>query len=454
MSVPYPARNNIAEINARCFVWFRILFNCRFYYPIFTVLFLDFGLTIAQFATLNALWAISIVLLEVPSGALADQLGRLRLVRFSAWLMVVEMLCLCLVPIGGGWWTIGLLALNRVLSGAAEAAASGADEALMFDSLPEEGREEKWRGIQTQLIRWQSLASIAATLIGATLYDAKMLNRWLGYLGVKNFTLEQTMTMRWPLWLCLLMAVATLIVTYHFKKTPNEPERAQLNVTAIKAALVRVWQTGRWALATPVVVMLLSWGLLFDGAMRLFYTVLSQYYRLIELPVYWNGWAGVGISLLGFFLASALAWIVTKLTASQLYGGLGVMVAIGLLLMVPAWPYWGLVAVLPFAVGMRALHYFLSVHLNQVIEPDRRATALSFRGLTMNLCYALIMQTVAWQTGLIKEGLSAVEATDNQVMRLALPWWPAVFMAVAISLVLFFRWRYRRSLTQWLAVTA
>jgi len=30
------------------------LFNCRFYYPIFTILFLDFGLSVAQFAVLNA----------------------------------------------------------------------------------------------------------------------------------------------------------------------------------------------------------------------------------------------------------------------------------------------------------------------------------------------------------------------------------------------------------------
>ena len=31
-------------LNARLFVWFRLLFNCRFYYPVYTILFLDFGL--------------------------------------------------------------------------------------------------------------------------------------------------------------------------------------------------------------------------------------------------------------------------------------------------------------------------------------------------------------------------------------------------------------------------
>ena len=42
-----------SQRNPRLFVLFRLLFNCRFYYPIYLVLFLDFGLSLAQFATLN-----------------------------------------------------------------------------------------------------------------------------------------------------------------------------------------------------------------------------------------------------------------------------------------------------------------------------------------------------------------------------------------------------------------
>lgn len=66
----------LKQPNIRRFIAFRILFNARFYYPVFTILFLDFGLTLEQFAILNAAWAASIVLLEVPSGALADTIGR------------------------------------------------------------------------------------------------------------------------------------------------------------------------------------------------------------------------------------------------------------------------------------------------------------------------------------------------------------------------------------------
>ncbi|EKD35486.1 MAG: hypothetical protein ACD_75C01891G0001, partial [uncultured bacterium] len=46
MRTPSP----FAIVNIRLFVAFRTFFNARFYYPVFTILFLDFGLTIEQFA--------------------------------------------------------------------------------------------------------------------------------------------------------------------------------------------------------------------------------------------------------------------------------------------------------------------------------------------------------------------------------------------------------------------
>ena len=43
------------------------------------MLFLDYGLTLGQFGMLNGVWAATIVLMEVPSGALADTIGRRNL---------------------------------------------------------------------------------------------------------------------------------------------------------------------------------------------------------------------------------------------------------------------------------------------------------------------------------------------------------------------------------------
>ena len=75
--------------NARLFCWFRVLFNARFYYPVFAVFFVDMGLTLDEFAILNVAWAASIVIFELPLGALADRVGRRPLVVGAAAIMVV-----------------------------------------------------------------------------------------------------------------------------------------------------------------------------------------------------------------------------------------------------------------------------------------------------------------------------------------------------------------------------
>jgi len=96
MSQPTP--QVIAKRNVRLFIVFRTLFNARFCYPIFAIIFLDFGLSIEQFALLNVIWAITIILAEVPFGALSDLFGRKKLLLFTSVLMVGEMAIWAFAP--------------------------------------------------------------------------------------------------------------------------------------------------------------------------------------------------------------------------------------------------------------------------------------------------------------------------------------------------------------------
>jgi MFS family permease len=435
----------LAARNAQCFVLFRIFFNCRFYYPIFTILFLDFGLTLEQFALLNALWAVTIVVLEVPSGALADQLGRRRLVIASAVLMVLEMACLVFMPRHGGALTFWVFALNRVLSGAAEACASGADEALTYDSLPEEGRETAWQRIQVRLLRWSSLVFLVVTVVGAITYDSARMTaiaRGLGFAG----TLGPEITMRIPLVLCLGMALAALVTARRFLPAPTEPARATLEWPALAAAFRRVAATGKWILHTPAVLVLLATGLLCDSFLRLFYSVASQFYRVLQIPAEFYGWIGAAGSLLGFATAGLLERLSQRLRPSAAYRLVAALVFVGLLGLAHPVAWWGLWAVVPIWFGMRALHFFLTHHLNQAIPSSQRATALSFRGLSMNLAYGVIMQLFGLQTAWLAGRLGPA-ADENTVFTAAAGWWPWAFAGCYAILLTWIVARYKKSLT-------
>ena len=128
-----PFRHN----NVRCYAWFTVLYNARAYYPIFAIFFIDLGLSREQFLTLNAVWAATIFLLEVPSGALADTIGRRKLLIAAGIMMILEMALLLFAPQNGGWILFIMAFANRLLSGASEASASVADQALAYDTLKE-----------------------------------------------------------------------------------------------------------------------------------------------------------------------------------------------------------------------------------------------------------------------------------------------------------------------------
>ena len=114
-SLETPVKKSPFKIpNIRLFITFRVFFNCRFYYPVFTILFLDYGLSLEQFALLNAAWAATIVLLEVPSGALADTVGRRNLLVFTGILMIIEMVLLCFAPRGNPQLLFVIFLANRI----------------------------------------------------------------------------------------------------------------------------------------------------------------------------------------------------------------------------------------------------------------------------------------------------------------------------------------------------
>ncbi len=98
----FSPQSPFAVRNVRLFIAFRLFFMARFYYPVFSILFLDFGITVSQFALLNAIWAAVIVVAEVPSGALADTIGRKRLLVATGAMTVVDLFLLCVAPIRGG----------------------------------------------------------------------------------------------------------------------------------------------------------------------------------------------------------------------------------------------------------------------------------------------------------------------------------------------------------------
>ncbi|MGN9837730.1 MFS transporter [Nonomuraea sp. H19] len=110
-------------------------------YPVYTLLFADAGLSVAETSSLFVIWAVTGMVLEVPSGAWADTVSRRLLLCLGPLLAGTGFALWILFP---SYW---VFALGFVLWGAEGALVSGAFEALAYEELERLGQESRYAAV-------------------------------------------------------------------------------------------------------------------------------------------------------------------------------------------------------------------------------------------------------------------------------------------------------------------
>ena len=425
--------NTAADKTVRRFILFRVFFNARFYYPVFGILFLDYGLTLGHLSILNFVWAVAIVGLEVPSGVIADQFGRRPLLIMAAGFMVLEMAVIAFVPLGNPTLIFAAFLLNRILSGAAEASASGADEALVYDSLAQENRAAEWPRVLERLGRWSTFGFLLATLIGGFVYDADLLRRAAALIGF-DVTLSPKTTMRFPIYLTLINALCALFITLRMKEAPREVKA----VATMAASFGLIRQVFFWLLKSPLALFLIAAGLLHDSIIRLIMTLSSNYYRLVDIPTAWFGVVGVGLGVFGFVVPTVGRRLVEQRSITFNFSLLVVLTLTGLIGIAFKVPYYGVAFVALLGTVMGLLNFFLSNYLNAMIDSSERATVLSFRGLAFNMGYGFVSVLFAVLMRHLTADASP-ETTQQTIFAASLFWLPWYFLLSLLPLAAFAR---------------
>lgn len=408
-----------AHRNARLYVLFTTLYNARAYYPVLAVFFTDLGLSLERFVFLNLVWALAIFVLEVPSGALADTLGRKKLLVFSAALMVVEMAILLVAPQDGGALLFAMCIANRLLSGTSEAAASGADEAIAYESLPEEDRAGAWDEVLAAAMRWRAAGFLIAMSLGALLYDP----RW-----VPGLEIPVEIARRLPVAVVFVQALVCLGIALRFEETSRPGGKAGERCASAFRLTMR---TARMAFTTRSVALVILGGLLIDSVARNFATVNSEYYRLIGYPEWAFGLIGSAVAVLNWFvpgIARRMNRRFSTMTTLAVCGGLAVL---ALALIAPAWRWFGLLPSMLLMSLLGLVGFTVSRHLHAAADSEQRATLLSVRGLAFNLGYGAFSLAFS----LLLAGLRQTAGDD--AFRAALLW---QLPAVAGGIALFFLW--------------
>ncbi|MFG1697345.1 MFS transporter [Nonomuraea sp. NPDC049309] len=135
-------------------------------YPVYALLFTDTGLSLAQVSSLFAIWSVTGLLLEIPSGAWADAVSRRLLLCLGPLLSGLGFALWVLFP---SYWAF---AAGFVLWGTGETLVSGSYEALAYEELDHRGEADRYATVIGRATAAGLIATAAAMALAVPVFAA------------------------------------------------------------------------------------------------------------------------------------------------------------------------------------------------------------------------------------------------------------------------------------------
>ena len=350
----------------RIFYVYRFLSSFFLIGPIITLFFLEF----IPFSQLGIVFAVGIATafaFEIPSGVWADRFGRTYVVALGSFLAGIE---LVLIAYGQSF---GYFLAAAIVGGIGSALVSGADTAIVYDSLLSSKRQGESGKVYGRARAIRYFAIVIAALIGAPLY-----------------TYAQTM----PLYVNggVMFAAGLLVLTI------REPPRSvrsygwYVQVEGIREGFTQVLRstTLRWFIAFSVFSGIAVW--LYHDLLKL------PHLELIGYPI-----ASLGIIVAVIStIRSVVSWNADRIARSFGEGRTYVMLLLapGMLLiaigLIPSMVALLLIIVLYCIWSVQEV--FCEAKIHELISSDKRATIYSihsFLNSVMLFIGALILSVIA-----------------------------------------------------------
>ena len=161
-------------------------------YAVYTLWFNDNGISTAQVSSIFIVWAAVALVLEIPSGALADRVDRRRLIA-GAFVLRGIGISLWLV-----WPTLAGALTGAVLWAVHDALASGSWEAMIHDELEAIGEHSSYAVVMARVGQFSHLGVAAGTIAGGALLAAGVGLELLGWLTVGAHVASTSLVLALP----------------------------------------------------------------------------------------------------------------------------------------------------------------------------------------------------------------------------------------------------------------
>ncbi|MFA6549973.1 MAG: MFS transporter [Candidatus Gracilibacteria bacterium] len=343
-------RSNIWKLNVGYF-----LTELMFFIPIWVPFLSGMGFSMEDIFILEALFAAVMVVMEIPSGYFADIYGRSTSLAVGAVFSFAGFVYFALF-VGFVPFLIG-----QILLGIGMSFISGAQEALIYDSLIEMKEEDKYRKIQGNMFFYSRMAATISNFTGSIL---------------------ATISMRLPFYVAVVPFFFLMLINF----TLVEPKihKSKVEKLAHFKAILKESFVNNKALRS----------ILFYGGFLLSFTLMTfwlyqKYMSYIDLPILYYGFViaaanivsglgskfakeiedkiGVGFSLIAIPISLILTWLLFFFFKSQYM----------LIFIVIASFFWGYLLVVVQNV------------IQNLVASNKRATVLSIRSMITRLSFVI-----------------------------------------------------------------
>ena len=338
-------------------LWFMIIM------PIIVLFFQDNGLNLQEIMILQACYSLSVGLMEIPSGYAADILGRRKTLILGCILAFIGFSIFSVSY--NFWWFL----VAEIFLGLGNSFISGADTALMYDSLLEAKAEDRFLKYEGRSISIGNFSEAAAGILG-------------GFLAAISF--------RYPSYAQVLIALLAI----PFSISLVEPK---LHKDRIKSSWKSILKVVRFSLVESKVLRTHIIYSSFIGVGTLMMAWLAQPFLKdigINMKHYGMIWALLNITVGVFsFLAHKIE---KKFTAFNSLFIVGTTSVLGYILIANNMSYIGLIFLFVFYANRGYATPLLRNYINEHTESNVRATIMSVRSFIIRISFAIIAPFIGW----------------------------------------------------------
>ncbi|MDG3143159.1 MFS transporter [Streptococcus suis] len=353
-----------SELKYYLYIIFTNLRFTRIINVIFIVQFL--GLSLVQFAFFQSIFLFSQLISEVPSGILGDRFSKKKIVIVGLFLLSITPLLTLSSNLVTDEYVYYIILCSFVLEGVGNAFLSGADDALFFESLRSEGKEESYGKIRGKLQLISALTLGLATFVGGSLYA---ITRYLPYI-IQSLTLLGSM-------------IIIISISENQKYTrDNFNQNEGFKFKDLLSVFRRMLQSSRIFFMFVFTTVIVS-------TINVVFALLPDYFSKIGFSTSFNGAIFMAYSIIGGIVATQ-AYKISKIRVSKLILLISLILIISIVFQIIPFNSTFILSFLLLYIIIDILDPIIMEMLHLWVDDNFRATIISGLSFSISLVTMLI----------------------------------------------------------------